>query len=228
VTGSSLWIKQTLSLFVKDIRNEFRQKYVLSGILLFAFVVVMAASFALGGIDPGPRYGSVLFWIILLFADLAGFSHSFIQEEEAGTAFALKLSAKPSVIYWGKMFFNIFLATILLITIIPLSIVFLGLEIKNPVDFIFFTFFAVLAMAVGTTLIAALTAKASGKGTLFTILSFPVLLPVLMISIDTTYRLLRGILLIEQINGLYSIAAYIMLAAVAGHFLFEFIWQEES
>ena len=44
------WIKQTKSVLVKDLRGEFRQKFAISTIFLFAFVVIMAVSFSLGGI----------------------------------------------------------------------------------------------------------------------------------------------------------------------------------
>ena len=222
------WIKQVYSILEKDIRSEFRQKYAISGILMFAFVVVIAVSFALSGIKPGPRFGAILFWITVLFADLAGFAHSFIKEEEEQTALALKLCTEPAVIFWGKMLFNVFLATVLLITIIPLSIIFLGLVTDHWLDFILFAFFASLAMTVGTTLIAAITAKASGRGPLFTILSFPVLLPVLIVAIKATYAILSGNTLLEQLNELITVISYIMLMGAIGHLLFEQVWQDAS
>ena len=101
------WLIQTKSILQKDMKGEFRQKFALTTILLFSFVVIMAVSFALGGISPGAKYSAVLFWITILFSDLAGFAHIFVQEEEMGTSMALRLCANPSSIYWGKFFFNL-------------------------------------------------------------------------------------------------------------------------
>ena len=49
----------------------------------------------------------VLLWIILLFAASAGLPRSFVQEEETHTATALRLSAKPSALFAGKLAYGL-------------------------------------------------------------------------------------------------------------------------
>ena len=220
------WIKQTKSVLVKDLRGEFRQKFAISTIFLFAFVVIMAVSFSLGGISPGAKYASVLFWITILFSDLAGFAHIFVQEEEMGTALALKLTSQPSSIYWGKFFFNLFLGLTVTIFLIPMAAIFLNISTTQWAAFWFFSILGTIALVAGTTLVAAITAKAQGKGALFTILSFPVLLPVLIIVINGSGAILMGNGIETQKNELLTLVSYIMLMLASGHLLFEFVWKE--
>lgn len=220
------WINQTKSVLDKDLRGEFRQKSALTTIFLFSFVVIMAVSFSLGGISPGAKFGSVLFWITILFSDLAGFSHIFVKEEEMGTALALKLSGDPSSIFWGKYFFNLFLGITVTIFVIPMAIVFLNMLTTQWFAFWLFSLLGTIAIVSGTTLIAAITAKAQGKSSLFTILSFPVLLPVLIIVINGTEAVLLGNPLSALKNELLTLLSYIMLMLTVGHFLFEYVWKE--
>jgi len=220
------WLIQTKSILQKDMKGEFRQKFALTTILLFSFVVIMAVSFALGGISPGAKYSAVLFWITILFSDLAGFAHIFVQEEEMGTSMALRLCANPSSIYWGKFFFNLFLGLTVTIFIIPMAAVFLNVVTNQWLAFWVFSLLGTIALVSGTTLIAAITAKAQGKGSLFTILSFPILLPVLIILIKGTESILLGNSLEVQKNELLTLISYIMLMLAVGHLLFEFVWKE--
>ena len=142
------WIKQTKSVLQKDMRGEFRQKFAMTTILLFAFVVIMAVSFSLGGISPSAKYASVLFWITILFSDLAGFAHISVQEEAMGTALALKLSSPASSIYWGKFFFNLFLGMMVTIFLIPMTAIFLNISTTQWAAFWIFSIVGTIALVL--------------------------------------------------------------------------------
>jgi heme exporter protein B len=47
-------------------------------------------------------------------------------------------------------------------------------------------------LAAGSTLVAAIIAQARGKGTLFAVLSFPVLLPLLLLAVELTRGAFAG------------------------------------
>jgi hypothetical protein len=49
----------------------------------------------------------VLLWLILLFAAAAGLPRGFVHEEETHTATALRLAARPSAVFAGKLLYNL-------------------------------------------------------------------------------------------------------------------------
>jgi heme exporter protein B len=220
-------LRQLLAVLSKDIRDEFRQRFAIMTIFLFAFVTIMAVSFALGGISPGPKYSAILLWVTILFSDLAGFAHIFTKEEESGSALALRLSSQPGPIFWGKFFFNLLLGLLVTLFLLPLAVIFLNVAIPDLSLFVFFSVVATIAMVSGTTIVAAISAKARGKGALFTILSFPVLLPVLILAISGSEAILLNKSAEVYKNELLTIISYIMLSLTAGHFLFAFVWKED-
>src|SRR5687768_1961537 len=61
---------------------------------------------------------SALYWIILFFSAMAGLPRAFVKEEEMRTAPILRLTARPSAVFAGKLLFNAGL--ILLVTAVTL------------------------------------------------------------------------------------------------------------
>ena len=97
---ASTWVAEAAAVFAKDWRCEFRTRYALSTLALFAITTLVVVSVALGplGTSASDRTSvlPVLLWVILLFAAAAGLPRTFGQEEETHTATALRLAAmKP-------------------------------------------------------------------------------------------------------------------------------------
>ncbi len=59
--------------------------------------------------EDRPFLLSVLLWIVIFFAALAGLDRSFVKEEESHTAPLLRLAAAPSVVWAGKLLYNLVL-----------------------------------------------------------------------------------------------------------------------
>src|SRR5690606_6066020 len=116
-----------------------------------------------------------------------GLSKTFVSEEERGTSLYLKLIAGSASIYFGKLIFNILLRIALNLAAVILFFMFVGnIELKSPLVFIFSIFMVSIAIAAATTIISALIAKANSKNALFPVLSFPIILPVIILGIQTT------------------------------------------
>jgi heme exporter protein B len=78
-----------------------------------------------------------------------------------------------------------------------------------------------LGLSIVATLLAAMVAQVSARGTLFAVLSFPVLVPLLMMAMRTTAEALRGGGELWALGGLVSYAG---VMGVVSWFLFEVIW----
>lgn len=219
-------LRQVLAVLDKDIRSEFRTKYALNAILLFAVTTLTVVSFAIGQFGLTPEILAALYWIIIFFSAMSGLSRAFVREEEAGTVHALRLAAQPVVVYGGKLAFNIILMGVLEVVVFPLFVVMMGLRVGNAA-----LFFAVLALgslglACLATIIAAIVAKANVKGALFTILSFPPLLPLLITCIRGTRLALEGASLGSAMPEVRLLISYAVVIVTASIMLFDFVWSD--
>ncbi len=228
-TKSSGSVKRAFAVFNKDIKSELRTRYAINAILLFAVVTVFAVSFAMarsGGLIP-PVLQSSLLWIVIYFSSLSGLAQSFIKEEESKTAIALRLYAPAGSVFGGKLIFNLALLFAMNIITIPLFAIFLNLDIVSYPLFFSVILLGSLGMVGTTTLVAAIISKASVKGALFAVLSFPLLLPVLMMAISGTQKALTPeITMAAARMELQVLGSYLVVMTVLGFLLFGAVWDD--
>jgi len=87
-------------------------------------------------------------------------------------------------------------------------------------------FFGSLGFAAAATIISAIVAKARAKGTLYTVLSFPILIPLLMIVINTTALAIKGEELITVLGQFQIMVGYIMVVTGISYLLFDYVWKD--
>ncbi len=219
-------MRQTYLIFIKDVQQEFKTRYAINAILLFAVVTLSAVSFAIGTYAANNRILSALFWVILFFSSMSGLSHIFIREEETNTADTLKLVARPSSIFLGKFLFNLILLFLLELVLIPLFIAVMNFKIADVSLFLVTLGIGNFGLAGGGTIVAAIISKASSKGALFTVLSFPILLPILISGISATRKATEEVGFAQAQNEIQALIAYGVIILVAGIMLFDFVWNE--
>jgi heme exporter protein B len=196
---------------------------------MFAVTTLIAVSFSIGSfrIDPAnrPFLYSVLLWIILTFSALSGLARSFVKEEEAGTIDVLKLSARPQAVFLGKLLFNLTLLSALGLIIVPLFIVFMAYQISLPGFFLSMVISGVLGLGAGTTIIAAMIARASARGALFSVLSLPLLFPLMITCIKGCERAAVGVHSAGWPEVRIAIA-YVIIMIILSLFMFPLVWEE--
>ena len=220
------WAGRIAAVIRKDIVSEFRTRYALNAILMFALVTLTVVSFSLGLLIPTKEILASLFWVILFFAGMSGLAQAFIREEETGTAMVLKLSADGTTVFFGKMIFNLLLLLALSILIVPLFMILLK---TTPADWPIFLAGVVpglTGLAGSTAIIAAVVSKASARGALFTVLSFPVLLPLLAGAIEITKVAFIGGGWADVSAPLRLLIAYDVVMITLSVMLFDFVWRQ--
>ena len=226
----SILARATWAVFRKDLRAELRTRYALNAVALFAASTVVALSLGVGFLTAGrnadlPLIHAALLWIAILFAAFTGLARAFVQEEEARTAAALRLAAPPTAVYLGKLLFNLLLLLLLDVLVAVLFVVLLHVEIKSVGLFAALLLAGSLGLVAATTLIAAIIARASAKGALFAVLSFPLLVPLLVVAIQGTALALVGEGWDRGIAPLQVLIAYTVALFVASLFLFGSVWE---
>ncbi|HWQ15557.1 MAG TPA: heme exporter protein CcmB [Roseiflexaceae bacterium] len=223
-------LRASWAVFRKDLRSELRTRYALNAVLLFAVSTVVALSLGMGPLTAArnpdlPLVQAALLWVAILFAAFTGLARAFVHEEEARTAAALRLAARPAAVYLGKLLFN--LALLLLLTLVTtlLFVALLRVRVADPWPLAALLLAGSLGLVAATTLIAAIIARASVRGALFAVLSFPLLVPLLVTAIRGTANALEGRGWAGAAAPLQVLLAYALALFVASLLLFPSVWE---
>lgn len=225
-TGSVSWANKVLTVTRKDVISEFRTRFAINAVVMFALVTLTVVSMSVGVVNLVPGIAAALFWIILFFASMSGLAQVFTKEEESGTAMLLRLSGDALVIFFGKLIFNLLLLFFLTVLLVPLYMVLLRQSPGNWPLFLVTLVLGTIGLAGATTIIAAVVSQANIKGALFTVLSFPVLLPLLMAVIRLTEAALVGDSFGSASASLQVLIAYDVVMITVSVMLFDFVWRQ--
>jgi heme exporter protein B len=209
----------------KDFLVEYRNRSAVNISFAFAIITTMSVSLVAGGTGFEPHIHAILIWIIIFFSGMNGLAHTFIREEDEKNALFLRLSYQPEEIFVSKLIFNIIFFTGIIALICPLYLFFLQTKPAKPLLFILTAFSGGLAIASITTILGAMVSKAGGKGSLFTVLSFPLILPVMWVSISNTWIAIEGNKGADYRNVLFLIL-FSGIIALISYLLFRYIWVE--
>jgi len=223
------WLTEAWAVTAKDLRAEFRTRVALSSLGLFALTTLIAVAYSVGpfriATEDRPFLLAVLLWIVVFFAALAGLDRSFVKEEESHTAPLLRLSADPHVVWAGKLFFNVVLISLLMGALVPLYCVLMGYRIVLVGWFIVLLIGGGYTLAAVSTIVAAIIARATGRGALFPVLALPLLLALLVFLIQGTTAVAEGS--VETVRA--SLRAIVSLGGVmtvVSAFLFPVVWND--
>jgi heme exporter protein B len=219
------WATEAVAVLGKDWRTELRARHAVATLVLFAVTTLVVASLALGPLGGSPaeraNVAAALLWILMLFAAAAGLPRVFVHEEEARTAAALRLAARPSAVFAGKLAWVASLLAVLEAVATPLAVALFDLEVASPWALAGTLAAGGLGLAAATTVLAAIVAQGRGATTLFAALAFPLLVPLAVLAVAATRAALGG-------GGggdlLVQLLLYDGSVVVAGFLLFPVVW----
>ncbi|HUO86198.1 MAG TPA: heme exporter protein CcmB [Thermoanaerobaculia bacterium] len=220
----SHWWAELAAVFAKDWRSEARTRTALNTLGLFALTTLVLVGIGLGPLGvsaAGVQVLPFLLWLVLLFATTSGLPRLFVHEEETGTATALRLAARPSAVFWGKLAHGLSLTLALELLVTPLFLAMVQLPVERPLLLVVTLAAGGFGLAAASTVIAAIIAQAQGRATLFAVLSFPLLVPLLLLVVELTRNAITGEPAGEAMRQLLL---YDGTLAVAGSMLFPVIW----
>ena len=224
----STLLSEILAILAKDIRSELRARVAVNSIFLFAVTTLFLVSYVIGPYKVAspdkPYILSAWLWIILFFCAMSGMSRVFIKEEEAKTSSALQLASRPAAVYIGKCLFNFLIMISVSVIITPLYIILMEFQIHRPFQFGLMVLCGLTGLAAGVTLIAAVVAKARMQGTLFPILSFPIIIPLLLVIIDGTSKAAVTAAGSSSMQSIAAVLSFTGAMFVISLLLFDRVW----
>jgi heme exporter protein B len=218
VRSNPVWV-----LLKKEALLEWRNKYAISGILLYLFSIIIIISFTFEETDD--RTWMVLFWIAILFTSVNAVAKSFIQESE-GRQYYLYTIASPQAIITAKILYNVLLMVVLCSIALVLYIATQGYPVEDSISFLLAMLMGAMAFATTFSMISAIAARASNSGTLTAILSFPVLIPVIRILIRISLLSLTGDTLAVNMQDILYLLALNIFIVVMALILFPYLWRD--
>jgi heme exporter protein B len=209
--GSLSLSKEIPVLLRKEIILEWRQKYAINGLLLYvgSTVFVCYLSFSLKKV-PDITWNTLL-WIILLFTSINAIAKSFMQERYER--------------YISKMFYNILVMCLLTL----LSFGFYSFVMRNPVQDIPLYMASLLLGATGfannLTMVAAIASKVNHNATLMAVMSFPIILPMLIILLRLSKNAMDGLERSASYDELMVLCGMNLMIAALSYILFPYLWK---
>jgi len=218
-----LLLKNIAHLLQRDFRLEWRMQYALNGLLLYVGSTIFLVYTAFNEVEPTTWI--TVFWIILLFASANAVAKSFTQESPGRQLYYYTLTS-PQAIIFSKIIYNFFLLAIITVLALAIYSLLLGFPIQKPTLLGLVLLLGIANFAAIFSMVSAIAFKASGNATLVPVLSFPILIPVIMLLINSSKAALTDITNINLNQNLGTLAAiFVMVCAVSG-ILFPFLWKD--
>ncbi|MFD2570239.1 heme exporter protein CcmB [Spirosoma soli] len=219
-------VRQLNALIRKEFLLEWRQRYALNGMLLYivgaVFVCYLSFNARRGQLTP--IVWNTLFWIILLFTAINAIAKSFVQER-AGRQLYYYTLASPEQIILSKILYN----TALMLVLALLGFSVYAFVLGNPVQDVLLYLVALLLGAIGfaasLTLVSGIASKAENPATLMAVLSFPIILPLLLMLLKISKNALDGLDRSTSWNEVGIVLAIDAIVLTLSWLLFPFLWR---
>ena len=214
---------QVKNLIIKEITLEWRSKYALNGILLYVVSTVFVCFLSFKSTPP--LVWNALFWIIMLFAAINAIAKSFMQESKGRLLYYYQL-ASPVAIILSKIIYNI----ALMLFMASIAFIFYNIVFDNPIEdiplYLLSVFIGAFSFSTVFTMISAIASKAGNNATLMAILSFPVIIPLLILIIKLSKNAMDGLDRSVSYDEIAILGAINLIVLAVSLLLFPYLWRD--
>jgi len=161
----------------------------------------------------------------MLFAAVNAVSKSFVQESISRQLYYYTL-ASPQAIILSKVIYNSFLMSILSALCLLVFRALMGSFVTSYPVFIAALFFGSLGFSAVLTMIAAIASRTNNNFALMAILSFPLLLPLLLVLMHVSASALTGGSLNDNLSYLAAILMLDGIVIALSYILFPYLWRD--
>ncbi|GGE67019.1 heme exporter protein B [Pedobacter psychrotolerans] len=218
--------KEVKYLIQKEVLLEWRSKYTINGILLYVVSTIFTCYLSFVSLGDNKLAWNALFWIIILFASINGVSKSFLQETKGQQLYNYIL-ASPAAILISKTVYNTIL--MLVLTTIALGFYILVFDTFTPPDLLLY-YVAVIMGSISFstvfTMVSAIASKAGNGGMLMAILSFPIIIPVLILLIKLAKNAVDGLPWENSYDEIGMLLLVNVLTVATSLLLFPYLWRD--
>ncbi|MBS1637950.1 MAG: heme exporter protein CcmB [Bacteroidetes bacterium] len=211
-------------LIKKEFLLEFRQKSTLAGIAVYIVSTVFVSALCFKKIIH-PVVWNALFWVIFLFIAVNVSAKSFMQEGK-GRGLYNYIYYSPRQFILSKMAYNMVLMLVLSLLTFFFYSWFVGSMVQDMGLFLVCLLLSSTAFSAVLSLMSAIASKANNNISLMAILSFPVLMPLLLVSVRVSKNAMDGLAWSVSSNFLLILIMLNVVVVVLANILFTYLWKE--
>jgi len=212
-----------INLIKKDILLEWRQRYAINGILLHVISSVFVVFLSIKILNP-PTWNA-LFWLILLFTSVSAVAKSFIAESKGRQLYYYGIASAQEIIL-SKTIFNIFLMIVISAICLLVYVTLMGNAVENMLIYMLSMFLGCIGFAATFTILSSIASKAGNSNLLMPVLSFPIIIPMLLVLIKASKKAMDGIDLSVILPDLFVLLAIDVIMVALAYILFPFLWKD--
>ena len=215
---AAMW--QIVKFFLHE---EWKGKYAVIGVLLYIFTAVLISYLTVQGMDK-VQYASV-FWIIVIFTTLQGIAKGFMQMRKGSFVFWHQMCSP-----WQFLAARMLVSTLLMMVFTAFTFL-LFVSMHGSVDmsysgFLLTTFLTGMGISSVFTISSSIAAKTDNPGVLLPVLTFPVILPVLLVGVKAGKKAVDDLGVGTLAGDIGVLLLFNLLIVVLGIILMKFIWKE--
>ena len=216
-------IQQTKHFFIKELKTEWLNRFALFSILLMLVVSV----FIVYTIDQAPdnKTWHAYLYLILIFGVVQNISRSFLAEGH-GQMVYYRSMVDHRAYFLAKLCYQLLINLAFVLLLFGLMNFFMSQSIPHFWAYLVTVVLFTTCNAVIFTFNAAIASSARNSALVAGVLSLPLLIPSLMISLKAAAK---AQMTIENVNFLADWAVLILLAILCGSLgfvLFKYLWRE--
>ena len=221
---SKLFFLEIKQLLIRELRLEWKQLYAINGLLLYITSTVFVCYLSFKNILDVPTWNA-LFWIIILFTAVNATSKSFSVETKGRLLYYYTLASAPAIIF-AKIIYNTMLMFVISFAGYLIYSLLIGDLVQDKLFFIIGLLLGSSGLASILTLVASIASKTNQNSTLMAILSFPLIIPMLLVLIRFSKNALDGIDHSIQYPYMIALLAINIIVITLARLLFPFLWRD--
>lgn len=217
------------SIVRKDLIIQYRSRQAFLTILFFGLLVLAVGNFALAGSGQQTTiYGPGVLWIAFLFAGLLFLNHIVQIEKEESTLSGLLISpATPGQIFIGKMLSAVAFLFSLQMILLPVFHILFNYPFTSNYSWLILV---ILLSSIGYcslgVLFSTMSLSVKNREMILSILLFPILIPLLIISVKSSIVLLNQLKMESFYPWLRLLVAFDLIFVILSYWSYFWIVEE--
>jgi len=211
---------QTVKFFLLE---EWKGKYAIAGAFLHIFTAVLITFLALPGMDK-PHF-SAIFWIVVIFTTLQGISRAFITMRKGSFVFWQQMIS-PTVFLGARLISSFLLMLVFTLFSYIVFTTIHGSVSETGWHFLIVSIFTGAGISSIFTISSSMAVKTDNPGVLLPVLTFPVIIPVLLIGVKAGKNAIDGLGFSSFLPEILLLTLLDILIVFLGLVLIKFVWKE--
>lgn len=217
-------MKRLYALVQLEFFTDLKNRYIFTGFLLY-LISIAAILYLSMATHLTPPLWIALFWITLIFASVQSLIKTFYRESR-GYALYLHTLASPFHIILAKMCYNSFLICLISFINLIVFIFLFGNPLHHTILFISILILGSTGIANLMTFLAAVASKSEQSNVALSVMSFPLLLPLLTTTIKASAFCLMPILPQELYKIILLLVSLNLVIIALALLLFPYLWAD--